>query len=316
MQMSNHLNFSASRKLTLIVSFALAAAAAAWMHVKSPKAAASTIAGLAAATSPSALVVPVDPTASFLHAAISEDPNRCDEPAAPAIVDLAAAGFAPGREIKLSYQVQQPFSFNCNVPEPKHDEPVLIAVFANSPVLLGADAAARLSVALKAGEEIRTGPVGFAEQSEPDDISEDFQIMPLTGTTIRIPDGATHLFIGVADSFYKDNCGQMTVTVEQPQFFDITLQDDATGDLLLFNSFTGDHRFIRCGADGFVHNDTGGRRAITRKGCTITLNDALVSAVVDVCHHRGSATIKNPNVIATTFTIRDSDTRNNTGACR
>ncbi len=309
---SEKLNFSASRKLTVLLAFVLAAAGAAWMHVKGPVAAASTT----AAGNGGGLIVPVDPTATFLHAAVNGGGNLSDDPAMPAMVDLVAAGFAPGREMKLSYQVIQPFSFNGNVPEPKYEEPVMIAVFTNSSVLLAPDAAVRVSVALKAGDEIRTGPVGLAEQSEPDDIAEDFQIMPVTGTTVRIPDGATHLFLGVADSFYRDNCGQLAVTLEHPQFFDISLQDDATGDTLLFNSFTGDYRFIRCGADGFTHNDTGGRRAISRKGCTVTLNDALVSAVVDVCRQRGSATVKNPNKIAVSFQIRDSYTKNNTGTCR
>ncbi|MGH9847210.1 MAG: hypothetical protein ACREEM_51595 [Blastocatellia bacterium] len=305
-------NFSVSRKMTLLLAFVLAGAVAVRMHVKSPVAAASTM----AAANGGALVVPIDATGTFLHTVISYGQGQSDNPAMPTMVDLTAAGFAPGKEMKLSYQVIQPFSFDGNVPEPKYEEPVLIAVFANSSTLYSPNMLVRLSVALKTGDEIRTGPVGLAEQSEPDDIAEDFQIMPVTGTTVRIPEGATHLFLGVADSFYKDNCGQLAVTLEHPQFFDICLQDDASGDTLLFNSFTGDYRFIRCGEDGFTHNDTGGRRAISRKGCTITLNDALVSAVMDVCHHRGSATVKNPNKVAVSFQIRDSYTNDSTGTCR
>ncbi len=81
-------------------------------------------------------------------------------------------------------------------------------------------------------------------------------------------------------------------------------------------SFTGDYRFIRCGVAGFVYNNTGGRRAIARKGCTITLNDGFVSAVVDVCYNRGSATVKNPNLVGTTFQIQDGYTKDNTCGCR
>jgi hypothetical protein len=298
------------RNVSLFMTFVLAIAAVVWMRMERPVGAAPSASGEGAVT------VPIDPTATFLHAAITDDEQRSDAPAMPAMVDLTAAGFAPGAEMKLSYQVLQPFSFNCNLPDAKPDDPVLIAVFANSSTLFGPDATTRLSIALKTGDEIRTGPVGLVEVSEPDDIEEDFQIMPVTGTTVRIPAGATHLFLGVADSYYKDNCGQLTVTLEHAQSFDVCLQDDASGDILLFNSFTGDYRFIRCGTDGFVHNDTGGRRAIRRQGCTIALNDALVSAVVDVCNHRGSATVKNPNLIAVSFPIRDSYTKNNTGRCR
>ena len=170
--------------------------------------------------------------------------------------------------------------------------------------------------ALKAGDEVRTGPVGLAAMSQPDDIAEDFQIMPVSGTLIRIPAGATHLFLGLVDSFYKDNCGALTITIEGAQSFDICLQDNASGDTLLFNSFTGDWRFLRCGADGFVHNDTGGRRAIQRRGTTLTLNDAFVSAVVDLAYSRGSATIKNPNIVGGSFQIQDSYTKDNTCGCR
>jgi hypothetical protein len=304
-------NLSASRKLSLLLALVLIGTLAASMHVKSRVAAAA-----GANNNGGAFAAPIDPTATFLHAAMNDDPERSDNPATPAIIDLAAAGYAPGAEVKLSYQVLQPFSFNCNLPQPEPREPMLVAVFSASAVLLPPDAAARVPNAIKVGDEIRTGPAGMAEQSEPDDIAEDFQLMPVTGTTVRIPEGATHLFIGVVDSFYKDNCGQLLVTLERPQFFDICLQDNASGDTLLFNSFTGDYRFTRCGAGGFTHNDTGGRRAITRRGCTITLNDALVSAVVDVCHNRGSATVKNPNLIAVSFQIQDSYTKDNTCTCR
>lgn len=269
-----------------------------------------------AAASPQSLLLPLDPRATFLHAAMSDDPEASDDPFHPTIVDLAQAGLAPGMEIKLTYQIAQAFSYACGAEMPKYDDPMILAVFSGSATLLPPTEDHRLPDALKAGDEVRTGPVGLAAMSQPDDIAEDFQIMPVSGTLIRIPAGATHLFLGLVDSFYKDNCGALTITIEGAQSFDICLQDNASGDTLLFNSFTGDWRFLRCGADGFVHNDTGGRRAIQRRGTTLTLNDAFVSAVVDLAYSRGSATIKNPNIVGGSFQIQDSYTKDNTCGCR
>ncbi len=265
---------------------------------------------------PNTLIVPVDPRATFLHTCMNENPEVSDDPATPTVIDLAQAGLTAGTEIKLTYQVVQPFSYICGADMPKYQDPMFIAVFSRSNNLLPPSENHRIPDAIKIGDdEVRTGPVGMAEASEPDDIAEDFQILPTSGATVRIPEGATHLFLGIVDSFYKDNCGALTVTIERAQTFDILLQDNTSGDMLRINSFTGDYQFTRCGAEGFVRNDTGGRRAISRLGSRITLNDALVSAVVDTASFRGSATIKNPNLIGPNFAIQDSDTRNNTGTC-
>ncbi|MDX2034100.1 MAG: hypothetical protein SF339_25725 [Blastocatellia bacterium] len=299
--------FSVSRKITFLFLIALLCLAPALPFVGKP---------IATAAAQSSLVFPVDPRATFLHTAMTEDPEVSDDPFNPTIIDLAQAGLAPGAEIKLSYQILQPFSYACGSNMPKYDDPLILAVFSGSAMLLPPQEEHRVPDAIKTGEEVRTGPVGLAAMSQPDDIPEDFQIMPVSGTVIRIPAGATHLFIGIVDSFYKDNCGALNITLERAQTFDVCLQDNASGDTLLFNSFTGDWRFIRCGADGFVHNDTGGRRAIQRRGNTITLNDAFVSAIVDLGYARGSATIRNPNLVGGNFQIQDSYTKDNTCACR
>lgn len=51
--------------------------------------------------------------------------------------------------------------------------------------------------------------------------------------------------------------------------FDITVQDDETGNILVFNSKTGDYTFTRCG-DGIT---MAGRGQVTRKGCSVDLVD-------------------------------------------
>src|SRR5262245_1689085 len=109
------------------------------------------------------LVVPVDPRATFLHTAMCDNPDLSDDPFTPTVVNLAEAGLTPGTEIKLTYQILQPFSFICGSEMPKYDDPLFIAVFSSSNNLLPPQMARRVPDALKAGDEVRTGPVGIAE---------------------------------------------------------------------------------------------------------------------------------------------------------
>jgi hypothetical protein len=97
--------------------------------------------------------------------------------------------------------------------------------------------------------------------------------------------------------------------------FDVCLQDDRSGDLLVFNSLTGDYRFTRCGTGGFTIT---GKGMITRVGCIMTLTDARVSATLDRCviapQNRGRASVK-LNPVAPAFLINDSNTLDNTCKC-
>jgi hypothetical protein len=259
--------------------------------------------------------VNVPPCATFLHTITADTVEASDNPDYPVIIDLSQAGYRPGEEMKLTYHVQEPFTFRRDAYPVKYEEPMVLGVFSSSGVLLPPQEFRRVPDAVKTGDDFRTGPVGNADSSEPDDLIEDFQILPATGTIIRIPEGATHLFLGVADSFYKDNGGQITVAIERVGFYDVCLQDDTSGDLLLFNTNTGDFKFIRCGTDGFVIEKPGLKHTISRKRCQVTLNDTTVSAVLDPCESRGSATIRTPGYGAV-FVIRDSNTKDNTCACR
>jgi len=124
------------------------------------------------------------------------------------------------------------------------------------------------------------------------------------------PLGTTTVTITATDAANQSVSCSFKVTV-----FDVCLQDDASGDVLFFNSFTGDYKFIRCGVGGFTAT---GKGKITRVGCLIKLDDAKVHATLDRCIiaplNRGSATFK-PNPIAPVFLINDSNTKDDTCMC-
>jgi uncharacterized delta-60 repeat protein len=104
--------------------------------------------------------------------------------------------------------------------------------------------------------------------------------------------------------------------------FDLCLQDDSNGNLLQFNSTTGDYLFTDC-RKGITLRGTG---AVTNDpyGCKITLQDAgpntkrpdrSVLVQVNRCTHAARASIQ---IFSTgsSFSITDSDITNNTFACR
>lgn len=94
---------------------------------------------------------------------------------------------------------------------------------------------------------------------------------------------------------------------------DVCLQDSNTGDLLRFNSATGDFQFMRCGSD---NTTVIGRAVISRRGCTLELRSSLLSASVNNCSPSsiGDAIIR-ATPVGPTFLIRDRGGLN-TCACR
>jgi aldose sugar dehydrogenase len=96
---------------------------------------------------------------------------------------------------------------------------------------------------------------------------------------------------------------------------DSCLQDNSTGDMLRFNSATGDFQFLRCGADG---TSVLGRATLIRRGCTLELRSAQVTAVINTCFMSslgtGDAEIK-LTPVGPTFQIRDGSA-GNTCSCR
>jgi hypothetical protein len=105
-------------------------------------------------------------------------------------------------------------------------------------------------------------------------------------------------------------------SASRPTNFDFCLQDDRSGDILQFNSCTGDYQYTRCGSGGFTLI---GRGRISRLDNLLNLSDSKVTATVQsrpfVSRHSGSAEIR-PSGIGPALTIDDSGTSNNTCSCR
>lgn len=100
------------------------------------------------------------------------------------------------------------------------------------------------------------------------------------------------------------------------QQFDFGIQDDRTGDFLLFNSLTGDYFVTQCGPFGFSAT---GRGAVSRRGHTVNLAAQLVTALVEQAHFGastffGEARVRRTAVTAP-FPIVDRTLSNNTWRC-
>ncbi len=95
--------------------------------------------------------------------------------------------------------------------------------------------------------------------------------------------------------------------------FDRCLRDDSNGNILLFNSTTGEYSFTNC--SGFTF---GGIGALTERGGVLTLQhnaaDRRVLARIDMNANKGTATIQ---VLSQgkVFAITDRNTSNNICAC-
>jgi len=147
--------------------------------------------------------VQLDSRATFLHTSSN------DIPVPPAIVNLAAAGFAPGDLLKLSFTLQNFSFFSCSGPFATPAQVGVNAVFSNSDTLFSPNVLARVPGAIDAGPDYISTPTAFG--NEPTDIPQDF----ILSGTVQVPAGATYLFLGVVDSYYQDNCGKVIVTMER-----------------------------------------------------------------------------------------------------
>jgi hypothetical protein len=96
--------------------------------------------------------------------------------------------------------------------------------------------------------------------------------------------------------------------------FDFCIQDASNGNLLQINLTTGEYQFSNC--QGVI---VGGTGTLVKRGCYVTLqhNSAggRLSARIDSCAKTGSATLQVLSP-ASTFTLVDKDSLNNTCACR
>lgn len=131
---------------------------------------------------------------------LSVDPRRThlrtssDAPLDALKIDLAALGISSGSTVRL----EQLGAWSCG---PCQDTITgMTGVFSAGDVLLPSDQSHRVPGAIDAGDDMGTGPTpagGF-----PTDIPEDFSI---SDTTIEVPSGATHLFVGALDIIFFDN---------------------------------------------------------------------------------------------------------------
>lgn len=109
------------------------------------------------------------------------------------------------------------------------------------------------------------------------------------------------------------NTSEFSQCVQVQPAFDLCLQDESNGNVLLLNSITGEYQFTNC--RGLTLTGVG---MLITKGCLVTLQvngpDRRILARIDTCLKSGIASVQ---VLSqgTTFTILDRNTTNNTCVC-
>jgi hypothetical protein len=113
----------------------------------------------------------------------------------------------------------------------------------------------------------------------------------------------------VADGWASSQC---TATVN---VLDYSVQDNTSGDYLLFNSTNGAYFYHRC-SSGLTLTGTG---AVTVVGCTVrmTVNNSTqrITLSLDKCKGTATATVTTISPAAT-YTMADGKTGDNTNACK
>ena len=135
--------------------------------------------------------ISIDVLAAYLHVDVADTAHA----AYP--IPLGSLGLAPGYTVRI-----QPVGDWDN--GPGGDQYLnMLAVFSNSATLLGPSAPDRVPDAVDCGIYAFTGATW--PSGEPTDIAADFVMLDAAGVTVVIPPGATHLFVTVADIYYRDN---------------------------------------------------------------------------------------------------------------
>lgn len=163
--------------------------------------------GMCLTAAASADTISLNPKSTYLR-------THQDTPAAPAVVSLPTHGLAPGDWIELT--ALGDFSVGAGFGDTTVS---LLGVFSASSQIAATDQLHRVVAAIDAGTDYVTSATWFG--SLPTDIDEDFAI-GLSDTqrrvTVQIPAGATHLVVGVVDSYYADNTdpdGDLAVRIER-----------------------------------------------------------------------------------------------------
>lgn len=150
-----------------------------------------------------AVDVPLDPRGTFLRT--NSDPNA----APPLILNFAGQGVGPGTLLRI-----RALGDYRSAPSFGDDRRRVVCVFSSSGTLLASDQIARVPGAIDASTAVFTSATFIGDL--PTDIPEDFFCADVI---VPVPAGATHLFVGVTDSFYGDNDdpdGNFRVRVELP----------------------------------------------------------------------------------------------------
>jgi hypothetical protein len=190
------MSIKARRGVLLVALMVVVSALVLSIGVSSP-----TEAQTASVPSPAPISGNVSVKATFLHAGAGDAPDP------PRVVDLSAARYKPGDALMISYKVAPTgFSyFGCQGPFERTEDVRLLGVFSSSSELLPSSERDRVPGAIDAGEDISVEATW--PNNEPVDIPQDFRVTPPSVFIIKIPPSATHLFLGIADSYYIDNCG-------------------------------------------------------------------------------------------------------------
>ena len=139
----------------------------------------------------SPVAVAVNPKATYLRT----DPT--DAAAMNAVpIDLGALGFLPGMTIQLSVIGEYRAAA---ADTDRRSE--LVAVFSNGPTLLARNQSNRVPGALETGFDVKT-LVTFPGRLATD-LRQDFLVTPTI--RVKIPVGASHLFVSPDDDFFGDN---------------------------------------------------------------------------------------------------------------
>lgn len=161
------------------------------MSMNTPRLAALLLPICGVANLAAQIQIPINTKATYLHT--QSDPGAVPAPAIP----IAALGVAPGQWLAIT--TVGSYSDNGGADSSKN----LIAVFSNGPTLL-ADApgiVSRVPGAIATGANTVTGTTYYG--ASPTDIVADFVVTRnswTNGTLVRVPVGATHLFLSVYSS--------------------------------------------------------------------------------------------------------------------
>lgn len=137
---------------------------------------------------------PLNPRATFLR-------TNSDSPVAPLVVDLAALGVAPGSWLRIGSTGG--FRY---VNGGQDGYRALVGVFSADSTVLATNVQQRVPLAIAAGPAYASANTYFGNL--PMDIPQDFFCSRngwADSVVVEVPNGATHLLLGVHDSLYNDN---------------------------------------------------------------------------------------------------------------